>query len=268
MSKLLVMPNNTNIEELDKYTDAYLFGLKDYSVNVPCEITLEELKNIKTDKDIFLSMNRNMFNEDISKLKEILKDIDSYNLKGIFYADTCFINLKDELNIKTPLVWSQEHLTTNYETINFWATYGIKYTYLSGEITKEEIKEIIKKAESKIIVPIFGHLPMFVSARHIVKNYLTTFNLKDDSKTNFIENDNHIYPIIDNEIGTMVYSDYILDGYEEMEELNADYYTLNEFNIDRNTFIEVLKKYNNLGGNYELNTSKGFLYQATIYKVK
>ena len=72
MQKLLVMPNNTNVQELDKYADAYLFGLKEYSVNVPCEVTLNELKNIKTDKDIFLSMNRNMFNQDISKLKEIL----------------------------------------------------------------------------------------------------------------------------------------------------------------------------------------------------
>ena len=269
MSKLLVMPSNTDIQELYTYTDNFLFGLKGYSVNIPCEISIEELEVLSKGKiNIFLSLNKNMFNKDIDNLKEILKKIDNLGLKGILYADTCFINLKDELSIKTPLIWSQEHLTTNYETINFWHNYGIKYTYLSGEITKEEIKEIIKNAKTKIIVPIFGYLPMFVSARHIVKNYLKTFNLDDNSKTNFIENDNHIYPIIDNEIGTMVYSDYILDGYEEMNELEADYYTLNEFNIDRNTFIEVLKKYNNLDSNYELNTSKGFLYQATIYKVK
>ena len=269
MSKLLVMPNNTNIEELYSYTDSFLFGLKGYSVNIPCEVTIEELENLsKENINLFISLNKNMFNDDIDKLKEILPVLDNLNIKGIFYADTCFINLKDELNIKTPLVWSQEHLTTNYETINFWFDYGIKYTYLSGEITKEEIKEIIKNAKSKIIVPIFGHLPMFVSKRHIVKNYLKTFALKDNSKINYIENEKHIYPIIDNEIGTMVYSDYVLDGYEEMNELNADYYTLNEFNIERNTFIEVLKKYNNLDSNYELNTSKGFLYQATIYKVK
>ena len=62
MQKLLVIPNNTDIQELDKYADAYLFGLKGYSVNVPCEITLEELKKLNTKKDIFLSLNRNMFN--------------------------------------------------------------------------------------------------------------------------------------------------------------------------------------------------------------
>ncbi len=268
MQKLLVMPNNTDILELDKYADAYLFGLKGYSVNVPCEITLEELKKITTKKDIFLSLNRNMFNKDISNLKEILKNIDLYNLKGIFYADTCFVSLKEELNLKTDLVWSQEHLTTNYATINFWHKFNVNYVYLSGEITKEEIIKIISESKSKTIVPIFGYLPMYVSKRHAIKNYLKTFNLNDNSKINYLEKENKIYPIIDNELGTFVYSDFILDGYEELKEIKADYLTLNEFNIDRNTFINVLKKYKGEFSNYELNTSKGFLYQATIYKVK
>lgn len=268
MQKLLVMPNNTDISELDKYADAYLFGLKEYSVNVPCEITLEELKSIKTDKEIFLSMNRNMVNKDISKLKKILKDIDNYNIKGIFYADTCFVSMKEELKFKTDLVWSQEHLTTNYATINFWNKFGVNYAYLSGEITKEEIIKIILMSKSKIIVPIFGYLPMYVSKRHAIKNYLKTFKLKDNSKINYLEKENNLYPIVDNEIGTFVYSDFILDGYEEIDEIKANYVTLNEFNIDRNIFINVLKKYKGEDVTYELNTSKGFLYQATIYKVK
>ena len=268
MQKLMILPNNTDILELDKYADAYLFGLKGYSVNVPCEITLEELKSLKTKKDIFLSLNRNMFNNDIDKLKEILKEIDSYNLKGIFYADTCFVSLKQELGFITDLVWSQEHLTTNYETINFWHQYNVNYAYLSGEITKEEIIKIIEMSKSKIIVPIFGYLPMYVSKRHAIKNYLKTFNLKDNSKINYLEKEGKLYPIIDNELGTFVYSDFIIDGYEELKEIKADYLTLNEFNIDRNAFINVLKKYKGEKCNYELNTSKGFLYQATIYKVK
>lgn len=269
MNKLLVMPSNLEIEELLEYSDAFLFGLKGYSVNIPCEISLEKLKKMTNySKEIFISLNKNMFNKDIDNLKNILIEIDKLNIKGIFYADTCFINLKKELNLKTELVWSNEHLTTNYSTINFWNNYGADYAYLSSEITKEEIKEIIKNSKSKIIVPIFGHLPMFVSLRHAVKNYLKTFNLNDNSKINYIKKEGKIYPIIDNEIGTVVYSDYILDGYEELNEIKASYITLNEFNIKRSDFIEVLKKYNNMNSNYELNTSKGFLYQSTIYKVK
>ena len=269
MGKLLILPNNLT-DDILNISDAILVGLKGYSVNVPCEIDIEELKSLKTkyNKEIFVSLNKNMRNSDIENIKKILPILDSLNIKGIFYADTCFINLKKELNIKTDLVWSQEHLTTNYATINFWLKYGVNYTYLSGEITLDEIKEISNNTKSKLIMPIFGYIPIYVSLRHAIKNYLKTFDLKDNSKINFIRNENKIYPIVDNEIGTMVYSDTILDGFDEIKELNIDYYTLSEFNIDHDTFIKVIKKYKGEDINYELNTSKGFLYTNTIYKVK
>lgn len=268
MAKLLVLPNNNNINELLDKCDGFIFGLKGYSVNIPCTLELEEIKKINIKKEIFIAINKNIINSDIPKLKEILKELDKLKINGILYADTCFINLKKELKLKTDLVWSNEHLVTNYATINFWNKYGVNYAYLSGEITLNEIKEIKKNTSVKLIAPIFGHLPMFISFRHGVKNYLKTFNLNDNSKVNYIEKENKIYPIIDNELGTEVYSNYILDGYEELKELNIDYVTLNEFNIDRNTFIKVLDKYNGKNIDYELNTDKGFLYKSTIYKIK
>ena len=269
MKKLLILPNKLTDDILD-ISDAILVGIEGFSVNIPCNITMNELKNLKNkyDKEIFVSLNKNMRNSDIEKLKEILIEIDKLNIKGILYADTCFINLKKELNIKTDLVWSQEHLTTNYGTINFWSNYGVNYTYLSGEITAHEIEEISKNTNVKLIMPIFGYIPIYVSLRHAVKNYLKTFNLKDDSSINYIENDGNIYPIIDNNLGTTVYSNYILDGYDEFKSLNIDYFTLNEFNIDHDTFIKVIKKYRGEDTNYKLETTKGFLYTNTIYKVK
>lgn len=266
MSKLLVIPNLITEDILNK-CDAVLIGLKGYSVNVPCTLELEEIEKLNIDKELFLALNKNMKNEDVENLKEILPKLDKLNIKGIFYADACFINLKKDLNLNVDLVWSNEHLVTNYATINFWHKYNVNYAYLSGEITLEEIKEIKKNTDVKLFVSIFGHIPMFVSFRHAVKNYKKTFNIKDNSKNYYIKNE-EVYPIIDDELGTTVYSNYILDGYEEYKTLDIDYVTLNEFNIDHETFIKVLKKYNNLESNYDLDTSKGFLYQSTIYKVK
>ncbi len=268
MSKLLVMPNNTNINELINRCDGFIFGLKGYSVNVPCTLDLETIKKLNLNTEIFIAINKNMINSDIEKLKPILIGLDKLKITGILYADTCFINLKKDLNLKTDLVWSNEHLVTNYATINFWNKYGVNYAYLSGEITLNEIKEIKKNTNVKLITPIFGYLPMFISFRHGIKNYLKTFNLKDNSKINYIEKEDKIYPIIDNELGTEVYSNYVLDGYEEFKNLEIDYVTLNEFNIDRDTFIKVLNKYNGKNTDYNLKTDKGFLYKSTIYKIK
>lgn len=279
MTKILIMPSNMNIEKTYSNTDGYIFGLNKWSVNMPLDISLDELKQIKKqikEKELFISLNKNIYSSELEELKKVLQELDELNLSGILYADTCFINLKKELHLKTPLVWSQEHLTTNYATINFWNQYGASYTYLSPEITLEEIKEIRKHTHVKLIVPIFGYLPMFTSKRHIIKNYLTHFHLKDHSKINYIEKEHKTYPIYDNEEGTVAYTAHILNGFEEYLELeDMDYVTLNSFTIEEETFLKVLKIYKekDISKKEEINNlfpniDKGFLYKETIYKVK
>ncbi len=268
MTKLLVIPNKLNLDEYD--CDGFILGLKNYSVNMPYSYSLDEIKNINTDKELFVAINKNIFSREIDELKVILMELDKLNIKGILYADTALVNLKKELNLNVDLVWSQEHLTTNYETINYWNSYGVNYAYVSSDITLREIKEIKEKAQTKLIVPIFGYMPIFTSKRHEVKNYLDNFNLSDNSKINYIEKEGKIYPIVDDIEGTVVYTDYILNGYKEYKELDVDYVTLNTFNIEDQLFKDVLKVFREKKqDDLELdNSSKGFLYSETIYKVK
>lgn len=277
MNKILLFPNSEKIEKYFPYVDAFLYGIKGYSVNTPYDVSIEKIKNIssllkKNNKELFVSLNKNMINNDIDELKDILIYLDTLDIKGIFYADICFINLKKKLDIKTDLVWSNEHLTTNYATINFFKKYKVSYTYLSGEITKEEIRDIKDNTTIKLIVPTFGYLPMFVSFRHAIKNYLEYFKLKDNSKINYLEKEGSIYPIIDNELGTFVYSANILDGYDDLKDLDIDYMAFNSFLISEDDMLEVLKivnkKSNKKIDSLFKNVDKGFLYKETIYRVK
>ena len=207
-------------------------------------------------------------------------DLDKLNINGIMYYDIAVVNIKLENNLKTPLVWGQEHLTTNPITSNFWNKYGANYTLVSNEITKEEIIEMKKNSLSKLIITVFGHLPMFVSERHLVKNYLKTFNLNDNSEINYIENGGNIYPIIDNELGTISYSAHILNGINEVLEFkknDIDYILLNPFLVE-DKFEMVLDLFNNVNKENVEDYSKkleenfkcdnGFLNKETIYKVK
>lgn len=274
MTKILVMPSNPNINDIK--ANSFLFGIKGLSVNMPYYCDLEEIIEIcKTDKEIFVSINKNMHNEDLINLEHVLKQLNKLNIKGIFYYDVAVLNISKKINSKIDLVWSGEHLTTNYSTINFWNNKGVTYTYLSSEITLEEIIDIKNNTNSKLIVPLFGYLPMFVSERHTVKNYLKTFNLKDNSKINYMNLEDNDYPIVDNELGTNIYSSHILNGYEEYKILkkhNIEYVTLNSFNIESEKFMKVVDIFIN-EKDYEIeklfdNIDKGFLYKETIYKVK
>lgn len=283
MPKLMIIPKSKEISQLIYYSDAFLFGIDNMSINMPIYFTIEEIKEIidyikENNKKIFISLNKNMHNNDLKKLEEILITLDALKIDGVFYYDVAVLNIVKRLKLDIPLVWSQEHLTTNFATINFWHDMKVEYTYLSAEITLDEIIEISRNSKAKLIVPIFGYLPIFASMRHTVNNYLDKFDLKDSSKINYMNLKDDKYPIVDDKLGTNIYSAHILNGYHEyliLKNHNIDYITLNAFNIDDNKFLEVVKMFKEeLEGSEDKinemfeNTNSGFLYKETIYKVK
>ncbi len=84
---------------------------------------------------------------DLDNLKDALIKLDKMNIAGIFYYDIAVLEYRNTLNLKVPLVWSQEHLTTNYATMNYWYNENVNYTYVSSEITLDEIIENRKKIQ-------------------------------------------------------------------------------------------------------------------------
>ncbi len=276
--KIIILDKIENIEEYSKICDGFIVGIKDLSVNLPNYFSLEELDKIiekSKNKEIFLSINKNIHNKDIHFLKETLEKIKEKNINGIIYYDIALVNLNEIYNYN--LIWNQEHMTTNYNTINYWYEKKVKSTYISSELSKEEVLEIKNNTKSKIFMNVFGYIPMFTSKRPLVKNYLEKFNLKDNSKINYMEKENKYYPIIDNKL-TTVYSSKILNLSNDYNELqNIDYLVFNPFNIDKYKFIECVKLFNendNMNNFQKINeildnnTDTGFMYKETIYKVR
>lgn len=280
MTKIIAIPSN--IEEIDRLTDivdGFIIGISDMCVNVNLTISdLSILKSIKN-KDIFVALNKNMHNSDLNRIKNILQELNNYSIKGVLYCDVAVLSLYNSLNLNYDLVWSAEHATTNYSTINYWNKFNVNYVYLSSDITEEEVNEISKNVNVKTLVNMFGYLPMFVSKRHIVKNYLEYFNLSDSSSINYIEKEGNFYPIIDNNIGTSCYYCNILNGIKSYINMDVDYIVLNSFLIETSKFIEVVKLFKTVNkdnvleyykkiNNMFKNVDTGFLNKKTIYRVK
>lgn len=276
MSKMLGLVNTLEIDKTLPYLDGYIFGLKDYSVNFLNTYNLEELKKViiklkENNKEIYISINKNLHNKEIDNLKKILIEIENLNINGIMYADNGFITLKKELNLKTNLIWNQEHLTTSYSSINTYKEFGINSVVISNDITFHEVKEIIDNTESISYYMIFGYLPMFISERNQIRNYENYFKLNGSTDYNYFVNDNIKYPIIDNNIGTFAFSSLPVFAYKEYLEIKdkIDYVILSDLFIDSDIYIKVLDKVK-YEKNVDLNieTSQNFLYKDTIYKVK
>ncbi len=282
--KILTIPSKKSEKIL---TDGVILGIQNLSVNMPFYISIEDLNEYKKLKEegkkVFIMLNKNMHNKDLESLKKTMLELEKYPIDGVFYYDISIVRLKKELQITYPLIWSQEHLTTNAGTCNFWASHGVKGTYLSSEITLEEIKEIRKNTDVSLFVNVFGYLPMFDSKRHLVKNYLECFGLEENGNLYYLEKEGKTYPIIDDNNGTVVYSAHILNAITEileLERMGIEYAILNSFLIEENVFCQIVSLLQNLTeGNKEQvessvnelcrqNVDKGFLYTETIYKIK
>ena len=277
---ILIMPDNINqIKDNIKYYDGVILSIDKYSVNSRYTLSIDEIKDIIKiipDKEVFISINKNIENNELDEVESILVSLNELNIKGVLYGDVALVTYKDKLNYD--LVWAQEHLVTNYETINYWCDLGIKYAYLSSDLNINEISIIARNAKSKLMVNLFGYNSMFVSKRHIVKNYLKNFNIKDNSKIHYMKKEGKIYPIVDANY-TYVFANNIFNGIKEYYNMDVDYYVVNGFLIDNEKLTKVLSIIGNITKenveDYALqvmdsfaNIDTGFLYKDVVSKVK
>ena len=278
--KLLVKPKHLNLNIYKKNADAFLFGIKNLSSFQTKEITIRELTKIVNkykDKEIFIAIDKNIFNKDLPYLEYVLDNIKNLNIKGIFFYDLAVLYLVRTKKINIPLIWNQNYLTTNYKTCNFYEKEGVKGVQISSEITKEEIIEISNNTKLTTFVNIFGYQMMSFSNRKLITNYFKYLNKKNMKLNNYMIERDTKYLIKENKSGTMIVSNYILNGYNELDDLkDIDYVILNEFMINTIKFNKALTIFNNKIKNNSKgdinslfnNLSDGFFNKKTIYKVK
>lgn len=289
MSKIMIIPSSLEqIKKTIEEADAILVGIDGLSINLPVYFTIEEIMQISKlvsnhGKELFVSLNKNIHNSEIKKLEDTMLFLNDININGVLFYDIAVVELKDKLKLNYDLVWAQEHLTTNYSTINYWQEHGANYTLVSSEITLEEIIDIKENTDVKLIVPVFGNLPMFTSIRPVISNYLSHFNLTDNSKKNYIYKENNTYPIIQSNNGTTIYSSHLLNGIEEsvgLKNNELDYLLVNSFNINDDDLLLVINSFkvidesnvkeisSKVNNHFKDSYDKGFLYKETVYKVK
>ena len=181
--ELIIKPEKNIEEYINMGINTFLLPLERYSVEYNKYFSLEEIINIKEkygDINLFVSLNKNIMNEELNDLKDILKELDNLSIKGIFFYDSAIIKLKKDLNLNLDLVWSQTHMVTNYKTCDYYNSMGVKYALLSKEITKEEIIEIIDKSKISPIVELVSKPSIGFSKRKLVTNYFENYNKEQE----------------------------------------------------------------------------------------
>ena len=274
--EVLVKP----VKDIKEYSkaDGFVLPLKDFSVDYRNYYSIDDIKSIKenTNKKIFIVMNKMIQNDEIKKLEDTLKIIDSLNIDGVFFYDLCFLELKEELKLKVNFVWNNTHMVTNYFTCNYYYDKGCNYAYLSNELTLDEILEINKKSNTKNIVMLLGYPVASFSRRKLVTNSKYSKEVKIKEPVSSQE-----YIVFENEFGTTFKYNKIRNNARVLDDFinnNIDYILMIEDDIDHGKFIEGLeltKEYIENKNDYYVSRMRelfgsdtGFLYRKTIYKVK
>lgn len=264
-----------------KSADALLFGIKDLSIEENL-ITLDELENMNNE-NIFISLNKNMFNSDLELLESTLIKLNKLKIKGVFFYDLAVLSITKRLNLDLNLIWASDFLTTSTKSSNFYYKEGVKGIMLSNVLTKDEICEISKNTKLNTFVNIFGYQMMAISKRHFISNYFKYIKEENNTEKHKMIERGKKYTIEENDYGTKIYSDYILNGIKYLKELNdsgVKYIILNDYNLEDDLFTKIVDIYKKgLTFKYDLKelekeinslieTETGFFDKKTIYKVK
>lgn len=289
---IIVKPEKDLEEYIKLGIKTFLLPLRDFSVEYSKYYSLAEIKKVREKHpkiELFISINKNIMNEEIDSLKDILIKLDNLNIKGIFFYDSALIRLMKKLKLNISLVWAQTHMVTNYNSCNYYYDNGVEYAMLSKELRLDEVKEIISKAKTKSIIELITKPSIAFSKRHLVTNYYTNINeeAKDEVTINEKISDTDLI-VRENRDGSTFIKNSILNGFSILDELmdtNLSYILIKEDYIDHDLFIKIITNLVYYLNNYkEMNTLEkekfiknqeellgndtGFFFRKMIYKVK
>ena len=281
--KLIVIPKSK--EMIDKYinlgVNSFIIGLKDLSINFDLEMNIDEIKELNnkySNLDLFISINKNIFNDELNNLENSLIELDKLNIKGVLFYDLSIVYLKNKNNLKLDLVWNQNHMVTNYNTCNYYYSKGVKYALIAPEITLEEIKEIKDKSSISLITFGFGYPIMADSRRKLITNYFKSINKESDKDSIEIYDEKNRFIVKEDRHGTTFFNKEFLNGVSLIKEDVSDYIVYSDQFVDEDKSIEITKLILNLLNNYKeeyvdslnnlIGNDTNFLFKKTIYMVK
>ena len=287
--KYVVVPNT--IEDIEIYKenniDTFIVGLENYCINYP-SVSLDVIKELSNKYNIFVAINKNIFNSELEDILLKLKELSKLNILGVLYYDLGILNLVIDNKIDLDLVWHQTHMVTNYNTCNYYNSKGVSYAYLANEITLDEILEIKNKTNMKLLVEVFGYPIVSHSRRCLLSNYLKTIGEDKEDRTYTLTERDETLRIRETKDGASILNGKLTNGTKPLFDLiknKLDYLVLDMQEVDKEVSLQVIDKYNYILNNIDnINESEkeeiindmnnligdntNFFYKKTIYVVK
>lgn len=284
MELLVTLRNANNIDKLKTACEGFVVGslfttgyhfstselikVRKYCLvnKIKCYVTIENFIN-EEDKIALINY--------IDLLKQL--DVD-----GIYYHDLGVYEVAKSFNIENKLIYDGQTIVCNSLDVAFYMSKGIDGVVISRELTLDEIKQIIMNNNQCCDLFIFGHQRLSYSKRQFIKNYMneivSSYDYRNKETLALVEEKrDYRLPIIEDENGTKIYTDYVFEMYKELAEVRPYIKRgiVDSLFIDDDEIITVLRDYHritsenasflleHLKQNHPDSYSSGYLYQKT-----
>lgn len=129
----------------------------------------------QNDVKVYLTCNTLPRNDDIDKLPQYLKFIESIGIDAVIASDIGVLSLVLEHTPNMEIHISTQAGVVNYQTANAFYKMGAKRVVLARECSLTEIAEIRRKIPADMDIEVFVHgaMCMSFSGRCLISNYLT-----------------------------------------------------------------------------------------------
>ncbi|MDD5792419.1 MAG: U32 family peptidase [Erysipelotrichaceae bacterium] len=173
----------------------------------------------------YLCLDAFVHEHDLKKLEEYLDFIKEIDVDGIYYHDFAVLEAANRKGLKDKLIYDGMTMVNNSLDAHFYAKMG-KGVVLSRELTLKEYQNILKRLNKKGDMQIFGHLRMSYSRRKFLTNYFDLLERKEDlSRGHYTiseEQRDYQMPIVEDDYGTRIYTDYVYALFDELLLLKDD----------------------------------------------
>lgn len=225
----------------------------------------------------------NFISEDELKLAyDYLSLLNKLDVNGIYYHDLGVYDLANSLGMTGKLIYDGKTVLCNSLDTAFYLSTGINGVKISNELTLEEVTDILKNNPQGCDMQLFGHLRMSYSKRRFLKNYFKEINedydyFNKESLYLIEEKRDYKMPIVEDDSGTKIYTDYIFVTYREFA-IFKPYLKrgiIDTLFIKDDRIIQVLRDYRHLTSengkflldslmdSYPDNYSSAYLYEKT-----
>ncbi len=217
---------------LEAGADALSIGESRYGLRNAGDFTIDEIDQAvkiahERSAKVYVNVNALLHNEALEGLEDYLRHLEQIGADAIVFGDPSVLMTAKEVTPNLKLHWSMEMLSTNFDTISYWASKGASRAILARELTIDETIENRENSPIEIQAQVHGATCIFHSKRDLVSAYFGYQGRDLEQENTGMERNMFIkeekrqtisYPIYEDRHGTHVMSAEdicMIDGLED-----------------------------------------------------